>query len=126
MKFNKKGSGAPARGKKGKSAPGLTYEEASRLKFSIDKGELNREDLFRFLGALQHACDLYDKSCKGKRDNPNCLCGLIPAPGSSRRKGLWQKDPECLVSLGANPADRKRQVPLPSPSPWNHFQVLLS
>ena len=55
------------------------------------------------------------KACKGRRDNPNCLCGLAPAPGAFRRKGLWQKDPSALLCLGgADPADLQRKARLAS------------
>ena len=110
MKIQKRGSAAPSRGRKAKTAATLGSDEALRLKYSIEAGDLSREELLGLLDAAQQACDLYDKACKGKKDNPNCLCGLIPAPGSSRRKGLWQKEPETLVSFGADPLNDKRQV----------------
>lgn len=110
MKLQKKSSGSQIRARKAKSAPGLKHEEALLLKKRIEEDTLSHEDLLKLLGAAQQSCDLYDKSCTGRKENPNCLCGLIPAPGRFRRKGLWQKDPEAVVSLGANPADGRRQV----------------
>ena len=55
-------------------------------------------------------CVLYDKKCTGKADNPNCLCGLIPAPNGHRRQGLWQKDAAALAKLGPDPSADKREV----------------
>lgn len=110
MKVQKKGTAAPGKGKKAKSATTLNSVEALRLKCRIEAGDLSRAALLDLLSATQQACDLYDKACKGKKDNPNCLCGLVPAPGSSRRKGLWQKEPDALISLGADPLNDKRQV----------------
>lgn len=58
--------------------------------------------------------DIYSKTCKCKKGNPNCLTGLIPAPTGFRRKGLWQKDTKALVEGGRDPAEDKRQVREPS------------
>jgi hypothetical protein len=49
------------------------------------------------------------KGSKGSKDNPECFHGLMPAEGSFRKKGLWQKEP-VLGQLGHDPADDKRQV----------------
>lgn len=59
-------------------------------------------------------CALYDKTCKGKADNPNCLCGLVPALESSRRQGLWQRDVAAMLKLGPDPSASKREVRLES------------
>ncbi|KAK9809511.1 hypothetical protein WJX73_006526 [Symbiochloris irregularis] len=64
------------------------------------------------LGVPEPPCpDPYDKACKNRKDNPNCFCGLIPAEGSYRRKGLWQKDAEALLVLGEDPSKSKREAP---------------
>lgn len=55
-------------------------------------------------------CALHDKTCKGKAENPNCLCGLVPAPESSRRQGLWQRDVAAMLKLGPDPSTSKREV----------------
>ena len=47
---------------------------------------------------------------QAKSGNPNCLCNLIPAPGSHRRVGLWSKDLACSKVLGPDPADIQRQA----------------
>jgi ubiquitin carboxyl-terminal hydrolase 48 len=49
------------------------------------------------------------KGGKGSKDNPCCFHGLLPAEGSFRKKGLWQKEP-VLGQLGFDPADDKRMV----------------
>lgn len=45
--------------------------------------------------------------CQGCRvntkDNPNCFCGLIPAPSGNRKSGLWQKTSEIVASFGPDP-----------------------
>ena len=124
MKVQKKGTPGVGRGKKAKPAATLDSVDALRLKCRIENGNLDRETLLDLLSAAQQACDLYDKACKGKKDNPNCLCGLIPAPGSSRRKGLWQKEPDALISLGSNPLNDKRQVLFASPVKINPCKCL--
>ena len=66
--------------------------------------------LVQILHADAAPCALYDKRCAGKADNPNCLCGLIPAPTGHRRQGLWQKDAAALAKLGPDPSSDKREV----------------
>lgn len=86
---------------------GLDVQEALSLKQDLDTGQpLSHKQILHILQA-DKACD---GACKSKKDNPNCLCGLVPASGAVRRKGLWQKEPQGLMHLGANPADLKRQV----------------
>ena len=67
-----------------------------------------------FLEALhipsQPCSDPFDKACKLRKDNTNCFCGLVPALDSYRKKGLWQKDPDGLSKLGADPTSNKREV----------------
>ncbi|GFH12243.1 uncharacterized protein HaLaN_07887, partial [Haematococcus lacustris] len=47
--------------------------------------------------------------CKTKsKHNPSCFCGLIPAPGSFRTKGLWQKDLGSQASSN-DPNDLRRE-----------------
>ena len=54
--------------------------------------------------------DLYNKTCRCKKDSPYCLAGVIPAPGGHRKKGLWVKDSKALLSQGPNPANLIREV----------------
>lgn len=108
--MQKKGSAAIGKGKKAKAAKALGSDDALRLKSRIEAGDVTKDVLLDLLGAAQQACELYDKACKGKKDNPNCLCGVIPTPGSYRRKGLWQKEPDAITSLGSAPSSEKRQV----------------
>lgn len=90
----------------------LSPAEALFFRDRLKAGEkIKSAELLRVVGANRPCSEsIYDKNCKGKRDNPNCFCGLIPAPGSVRKKGLWQKDPEALKSLGSDPAEDKREV----------------
>jgi len=48
--------------------------------------------------------------CKGNKSNPNCMCGWIPTEGAHKKKGLWQKDPGILSSLGTDPRVNLRGV----------------
>ena len=85
----------------------LDVHEALQLKQTLQSGRhLTQQELLHVLQA-DKSCD---NACKGKKDNPNCLHGLLPAVGSIRRKGLWQKEPQGLMHLGADPASLKRQV----------------
>ena len=59
---------------------------------------------------LEGCAGLYSKNCKCKKDSPTCLAGLIPAPGSFRKKGLWQKNIHSYVQLGCDPAELARTV----------------
>ena len=92
---------------KGATGLALDVNEALKLKQELNNGEaLSQQELIRVLQA-DKPCD---SACKGRKDNPNCLHGLVPAVGSVRRKGLWQKEPQGLMHLGADPAGLKRQV----------------
>ena len=90
--------------------PGL--QDALRLLDKLQRGSVvTDEDLLEALGVPAPPCpDPYDKACKFRKDNPNCFCGLVPGPGSSRRKGLWQKELTGLQALGDDPAKGKREV----------------
>ncbi len=47
---------------------------------------------------------------QGRNSNPNCLCHLLPAPGSFRRQGLWAKEANVVGTLGPEPGTTKRAV----------------
>jgi hypothetical protein len=47
---------------------------------------------------------------QGNKQNPNCLHGIIPAPGSYKKKGLWQRNMDDLLDLGPDPNDALRTV----------------
>ena len=86
---------------------GLDIREALSLKQDLNVGQaVSQQQILHILQADRHC----DGACKSRKDNPNCLCGVVPAAGSYRRKGLWQKEPQGLMQLGANPSDQKRQV----------------
>ena len=54
--------------------------------------------------------NIYNKACKCKKDNPNCLAGIIPGPSGFRKKGLWQKDTKALLAQGHDPNDDLKEV----------------
>jgi hypothetical protein len=98
-----------ARGRKGAQDEAITPADARRLiAIKNETGRFPSEDLLRLLGCDQPVCT---HGCpKPRKDNPNCLCGLTPAPGSFRKKGLWTKEPAALAQLGPDPNLWKRQV----------------
>lgn len=101
------GRSKPTTSQKASQKFGLSVEQAASLKQELSNGaNLSQQHLLNILRADQ-TCD---SACKGRKDNPNCLCGLVPAPGSFRRKGLWQKEPQGLQQIGADPNDLKKQV----------------
>ena len=40
---------------------------------------------------------------QGKTANPNCLCGLVPAPESFRKTGLWARQARIAAGMRAAP-----------------------
>ena len=95
---------------KGKQPVGIELQAAVRLLQQLEAGHtVSDGELLHVLGVPAPPCpDPYDKGCKFRKDNPNCFCGLVPAHGSFRRKGLWQK--EGVLALGDDPAKGKREV----------------
>lgn len=101
----------PGRKAKGKQGEGLDANEARLALQLLDLDEqLPWETLLKVFKLGQTPCP---PACgtkgKGSKDNPECFHGLMPAEGSFRKKGLWQKEP-ILGQLGHDPADDKRQV----------------
>lgn len=91
----------------------LEADEALALLEGLRQPEgLPTTTLLRLLSGHQPCCDANNTTCKGRKDNPNCLCGLVPAPGSFRKKGLWQKEPTAITNLGGDPNEQKRTVRL--------------
>lgn len=98
--------------KRAKPSDHLEPEVAVRMLDALQTGELSPADLAKAFRADAPGCEPSDKpsaACRGRKDNPNCLCGLVPPAGSFRRKGLWQKDPEAVAKLGIDPADSRRE-----------------
>jgi hypothetical protein len=98
--------------KRAKPSDHLEPEVAVRMLDALQTGELSPADLATAFRADAPGCEPSDKpsaACRGRKDNPNCLCGLVPPAGSFRRKGLWQKDPEAVAKLGIDPADSRRE-----------------
>ena len=92
---------------KGAAGLALDVNEALKFKQKLNIGQgVSQQELLHVLQA-NRACD---SVCKGRKDNPNCLHGLVPAVGSVRRKGLWQKEPQGLMHLDADPAGLRRKV----------------
>jgi ubiquitin carboxyl-terminal hydrolase 48 len=77
----------------------------------MDAGEqLGLATLARLLCAAQPNCSA-DKPCRqNRRDNPRCLCAMVPAEGGWKQKGLWQRESAALGGLGVDPRDNARQV----------------
>ena len=77
---------------------------------------LPEEEALQVLGHVPAVCtNLYDKSCKSQRDNPDCFCGLLPQPEGFRKKGIWQREAQAVAALGRDPAESCRKV---SFCPW--------
>ncbi|KAL4440027.1 hypothetical protein ABPG75_003028 [Micractinium tetrahymenae] len=107
-----------ARSKKARTSTGgsdeVNGEEAAALKALLETGTgplggLTDAQVLRVLKADNPCEGLYSKACKSKAGNPNCLCNLIPAPGSFRRQGLWAKEADVVGTLGPDPAARARK-----------------
>lgn len=75
-------------------------------------GKLPEDELLQLLHGNEPACDLSGLApCKSnKKDNPNCMCCLVPNVGSHRKKGLWTKEPAALSTLGRDPNEQRREV----------------
>lgn len=85
----------------------LAVTEAVEYISLLERNQLGDKEVLQLVGADKPCCEIFDKSCKGKKDNPNCLAGIVPLPGSFRKKGLWQK-PESSLNSEADPEDFKR------------------
>jgi ubiquitin carboxyl-terminal hydrolase 48 len=102
----------PGRKGKVKQSEGLDANEARLALQQLDRNEqLPHDTLLKVFKLGQTPCPpaCGTKGSKGSKDNPECFHGLMPAEGSFRKKGLWQKEP-VLGQLGHDPADDKRQV----------------
>lgn len=93
--------------KKGQQGDQLDADAARSLIHQLDQtGQLPQDVILKLLRCDQPPCP---PSCKQPRkDNPCCMCGLVPARGSFRRKGLWQKEPAALMRLGPDPSQARR------------------
>lgn len=96
--------------KRSKSTKGIDGTLAKQiLRYLRDREPLRPEDVQELLRLNEIACT---GSCKANRkDDPRCLCTLVPAVGSHRKKGLWQKEPSELSKLGKDPSDEARESP---------------
>lgn len=70
--------------------------------------DLPLENKLQLMHCCQPACPA---GCKGgRKDNPACLCGLIPEEGHFKKSGLFQKTPVALGELGIDPSTQRRTV----------------
>lgn len=93
--------------------PRKKKESEARYLKVLDATGFDKEALLHLLHADQQPCDCAGKPCKSaSKSNPNCLCQLIPAESSFKKKGLWQKDKDLLKGLGDDPSllDRKVRI----------------
>jgi hypothetical protein len=102
---------------RGKAEP-VDADEAREALQLLDAGAAPPVDtlhkVFRLnVGPCSATCG--KQGSKGSKDNPCYFHGMLPAEGSFRKKGLWQKEP-VLGQLGHDPADDKRMVSLPNAS----------
>ncbi|PIN21050.1 Ubiquitin carboxyl-terminal hydrolase [Handroanthus impetiginosus] len=71
----------------------------------LSNGEVTEDDVNQLYMIWKPVC----QGCRvNTKDNPNCLCGLIPPPNGSRKSGLWQKTSEIVNSLGPDPSNDLR------------------
>ena len=110
MVKHRRSASGQGRAKRSKETSEYDADAALSLKESIESGQIGHDELLKLVEADQEPCPIHSKTCKGRKDNPNCLCGLVPALGGFRRKGLWQKEPEAIVGLGYDPNDLIREV----------------
>ena len=110
MVKHRRSASGQAKAKKSKAPSEYDADAALSLKESIESGQISHKELLKLVEADQEPCPVDDKTYKGRKDNPNCLLGLVPAPGGYRRKGLWQKEPEAIAGLGYDPNDLRREV----------------
>lgn len=92
----------------GAAAAGVSDDAARDLILGLRAGTVSAEEKRRLALADAGPCD---GACKANtKANPSCFCGWVPAEGSFRKKGLWQKEPALLAGLGADPRAALRQV----------------
>lgn len=102
---------APPKGGRGKKLAAPDHElpgPAELLQLIEETGDLPVEYKLQLLHCAQGACP---PGCKGgRKDNPACLCGIIPEEGRYKKSGLFQKVPTALGQLGVDPATQRRAV----------------
>ncbi|KAJ9528051.1 hypothetical protein QJQ45_005666 [Haematococcus lacustris] len=101
----RRGSVAKRGGPAASDPDNLSADAASELLRDLE----HALPLRKLLWLAKADCPPCDGSCKTKsKHNPSCFCGLIPAPGSFRTKGLWQKDLGSQASSN-DPNDLRRE-----------------
>jgi len=94
--------------KKGGAADHEPLHHTDLLAQIDQTGDLSLESKLQLLHCGQAACS---PGCKGgRKDNPACLCGLIPEEGRFKKTGLFQKLPAELNELGIDPSTQRRAV----------------
>ncbi|XP_024527691.1 ubiquitin carboxyl-terminal hydrolase 26 [Selaginella moellendorffii] len=72
---------------------------------------VTEEDLRWFFHLDRPAC----QGCRGNtKDNPLCLCGLVPPANGTRKHGLWQKLSDIIDELGPDPSRELRVMDIPA------------
>jgi hypothetical protein len=102
-----KSKGGKAKSKGGGDHAGAAspYELLAQIE---ETGDLPLENRLALLYCSPTPCP---GGCKGgRKDNPACLCGLIPEVGHFKKSGLFQKLPAILGELGIDPATQRRAV----------------
>jgi hypothetical protein len=102
---------APKKGAKAsKKGPdhGAEPDPGELLALIDQTGDLPLESRLQLLHTSPEPCPA---GCKGgRKDNPACLCGLIPEEGRFKKAGLFTKLPAALGELGVDPSTQRRPV----------------
>ena len=90
----------------------IVYEQYDAVAASdqVKKLENGSLDPVQKMGIVKLDVTPCSNICKINTRHPDCLCGLVPAQGSWRKKGLWRKDSTLISSIGQDPALREREV----------------
>jgi hypothetical protein len=102
---------APKAGKAKPKAEEVEPDEAREVLQLLEAGAAPPLDTLAKVFRLNVACaaSCGEKGSRGAKDTPCCVHGLVPAEGSFRKKGLWQKEP-ALGTLGHDPAEDRQEV----------------
>jgi hypothetical protein len=89
----------------------MPAEDVQKVLQRLQSGQLTHDLILWLCGLHAPGCG---GSCKSNTKScPTCFCGLAPAPGTWKKKGLWRKEPELLTRLGPDPSSNERQLKQP-------------